>query len=76
MGVSEVMRGTVDSIRLELYADGEFQGYVKSVSKAKESVESTMSKYDSKPYSSQSAAEKDIKLIDEITRGNLKAKVG
>lgn len=65
------MKNNLDKIRIELYGGGIFQGYVKSVSEAKQNVKSTMSKSDAKTYSNIELASREIDKISKITRGTM-----
>ena len=65
------MRDNLDKLRIELYGDGKFQGYLKSVSMANQNVKSTMNKMEAKTYSKEDTAYKDIEKISHITRGIL-----
>ena len=70
------MKNSLDKLRIELYGNGIFQGYVKSVSESKQHVTSTMNKMDAKTYSSMTTASKEIDKIANITRGNLICRLG
>lgn len=65
------MRDKLDKIRIELYGNGIFQGYVKSVSTSNQKVKSTMDKDDAKTYGSSITAGKDIEKIKRMTHGGL-----
>lgn len=69
------MRDKLDKLRIEIYGNGIFQGYVKSVSESKQYLKSTMDKKDAKTYSSMIIASKEIDRIHNITRGTLRLNV-
>ena len=66
------MNNKHDKICIELYAGGMFQGFALHVSKTNQTVDSTPYKQDAKRYTSHKTAEKDIELIDYITKGNVR----
>ena len=65
------MKDKLDKIRIELYGNGVFQGYVKSVSTANQKVISTPNKADAKTYGSPETAVKDTDKIMAMTHGAL-----
>lgn len=65
------MKDKLDKLRIELYGNGIFQGYVKSVSAANQKVKSTPNKVDAKTYSSFESAGRDAEKIMHITHGAL-----
>lgn len=65
------MKNNLDKLRIELYGNGIFQGYVKSVSLAKNKVTSTNNKMDAKTYGKQSTAKEDVHKIMYLTSGAL-----
>lgn len=70
------MKSKQDKLRIELYANGQFQGYAKHISVYNNKVESTYSKEDAKVYSTAEKAQQDASLIALITKGCLTANIG
>lgn len=64
-----------DKIHIELYGNDIFQGYVKSVSVAKQKVESTYKLEEARPFASEYSALKCCTTIQEITNWALMPKL-
>ncbi len=60
-----------DSLRIEVYGDGKFQGWLKSVSTYNHAITSTTNKAEAKTYAKNDTAMKDAMLANQIVRGTL-----
>lgn len=58
-----------DKLRIEVYADNQFQGYLQHMSKANRTFDTTSYLQEAKTYSSITTANKDITLISALTNG-------
>lgn len=68
-------KNSLDKLHIELYANGEFQGYAKHVSEVKRKVDSTTNKADALHFSTQRAANNVCDKILNITHGCIMCKV-
>ena len=65
------VKNKFDSLRIAVSGNGQFQGYLKSVSVFNNKIETTLDKSKAKCYAKQESAMKDIYLANQITRGTL-----
>ena len=70
------MKNRLDALHVELYGNGQFQGYLKSVSTYYQKVESTPNKMEAKAYAKMETAQKDGELVRVLTHGALTYNVG
>lgn len=69
-------KNSLDKLHIELYGNmGEYLGYAKHVSTARDVVVSTKMKAEAKAYAKKETAEKDCERILRITNGGLKPRV-
>lgn len=58
-----------DRIVIEIYGNGKFQGYLKSIGRTKNWFDSTNAKMNAKTYASLDTAKKDMERISVMTKG-------
>ena len=64
-----------DRMRIMLYGNGRFIGYLKSVSQTKGRVLSTQYKEDAKSYAKKTTADKDVEIVKMLTHGAIEAEI-
>ena len=69
------MNNKYDGLRLEIYANGQFQGWVKKISTFNNEVVPTTNKMEARTFAKMETADKYAKLAYQIVRGTLSFKV-